>query len=76
MKSFYPEDLLEYQYNEMSPEKKLELEKALKESWSLMQKMEVIKEAAERLNKSIESPRTQALDYILEYAAARSRAIL
>jgi hypothetical protein len=76
MKSFYPEDLLEYQYNEMSPERSLELEQALKENWSLRQKMEVIKEASERLNKSYESPRPQSIDYIMDYAAARSKATL
>jgi hypothetical protein len=76
MKNFSPEDLLEFHYHEMSDEKSLQLEQALKENWSLKQKMEVIQEAAERLTKSMESPRPQAVDFILRYACKHVKAAL
>lgn len=76
MKNFSPEDLLEYHYKEMSTKKSSELEQALEENWPLKEKMEVIKEAADRLNKSMESPRTEVINSILKYAAAHSKAAL
>lgn len=76
MKYFYPEDLLEFHYKEMSPERSSEVSQALEESWSLREKMEVIREAAERLNKSMEAPRQEAIDHILKYASLRSKLIL
>ena len=76
MKEFSPEDLLEFHYNEMTPEQRFELQQELKSNWSLKQKMEVVREAAKRLNKSIESPRPQVLDSILKYAGKRAKAAL
>jgi hypothetical protein len=73
MKEFSPEDLLEYQYNEMTPEQIIELEDQLKNNWSLRQKMEVIREAVNRLNKSIEKPRSEAINAILAYAARHEK---
>ena len=69
MKSFTPEDLLEYYYGEMPPENSADLKERLEQDWALRQKMEVITEAAERLEKSMEPPRNKAIDAILEYAA-------
>ena len=51
MKEFSPEDLLEFHYRELSPEQSLELEQELRRNWPLRQKLEVIQEAAERLDK-------------------------
>jgi hypothetical protein len=76
MKEFSPEDLLEFHYNEMSPEQRLELEQELKKNWSLKQKMEVILEAAKQLDKSMESPRPKALIAILSYAGKKAKATM
>lgn len=76
MKEFSPEDLLEFHYNEMTPEQRIEMELELKNNWSLRQKMEVIREAAIRLNKSIESPRTEAITSILAYAGRNAKVSL
>ncbi|MES2645743.1 MAG: hypothetical protein V4717_02620 [Bacteroidota bacterium] len=73
MKEFSPEDLLEYQYNEMTPEQRKALEDQLKSNWSLRQKMEVIREAANRLNKSIEKPRLEVINAIVAYAARHEK---
>ena len=76
MKEFSPEDLLEFHYNEMAPEQRLELEQELKKNWSLKQKMEVICEATKRLDKSLEKPRPQVLDSILQYAGRHAKATI
>ncbi|CAN5764198.1 hypothetical protein BH10BAC3_BH10BAC3_27840 [soil metagenome] len=76
MKEFSPEDLLEFHYNELSPEQSLELEQELKKNWPLRQKLEVIQEAAERLDKSIEKPRPQVLNSILQYAGRQQKVTL
>lgn len=76
MKNFTPEDLLEFHYNEMPAKKRNELLQTLSENWSLRQKMDIIEEAAERLDKSIERPRDAAVEHILRYAAVHSRATL
>lgn len=70
MNNFTPEDLLEYFYKEMPPEKARAFACAVEESWSLKQKLSVIEEAASKLNKSYYSPREEAIQRILSYAAA------
>ncbi len=70
MKNFSPEDLLEYHYGEMPTEQRLELQEMLKHNWSLREKMEVIREAAQRLEKSLESPRQEVVNTIMDYAAS------
>jgi hypothetical protein len=69
MNLFTPEDLLEYYYQETSPEKTDSIALALENSWALRQKYEVICEAAIRLDKSIISPRPESVQFIMDYAA-------
>ena len=76
MKSFSPEDLLEFYYGEMPPERSQELKERLINDWTLQEKLEVIKEAAQRLEKSLESPRVESIHFIMEYAAAHSSATI
>jgi hypothetical protein len=69
MNLFTPEDLLEYHYQETSPEKSADITAALQTNWALHQKYEVICEATDRLDKSVMSPRAEAVQAILDYAA-------
>lgn len=70
---FTPEELIQYLYNETSPEKTAAIEASLQEDWTLREKLEVLKASTKSLNRCIESPRheviLQALNYARESAA-------
>ena len=68
MTNFTPEDLLLYLYKESSPELTQAIEKALKMDWTLREKLAIIQVAGERLEKILESPRTEVILNILDYA--------
>ena len=72
MPSFTPEDLLLYLYNETSPDMKKAVEEALKNDWTLREKLNVLKTSMQRLNKITESPRTEVVLNILNYAREKS----
>lgn len=65
---FTPEDLVRYLYNETSPEKTAAIAAALQEDWTLREKFEVLKASAENLDKITESPRTEIVLNVLNYA--------
>lgn len=65
---FTPEDLLRYLYKETSPEMSAAIEAALDEDWTLREKLEVLKASASNLDKIVESPRTEVILNILQYA--------
>ena len=65
---FTPEDLVRYLYNETSPETKAAIEAALSEDWTLREKFEVLKASSENLDKALESPRTEIILNVLNYA--------
>jgi len=65
---FTPEDLLRYLYKETSPEMNAAIEAALEEDWTLREKLEVLKASARNLDKIVESPRTEVIMNILQYA--------
>ena len=69
MANFTPEDLLLYLYNEMEPATKLELEKALETDWTLREKLGVLKTSMQRLDRLIQSPRTEVILNILRHAS-------
>ena len=68
MQSFTPEDMLLYLYNETSPELTVAIEETLKKDWALREKMDVLKTSMQRLTKITESPRTEVVLNILNYA--------
>jgi hypothetical protein len=68
MTNFTPEDLLLYLYKESSPELTQAIDKALKMDWTLREKLAIIQVAGERLDKILESPRTEVILNILDYA--------
>ena len=65
---FTPEDLVRYLYKETSPEMSAAIEAALQEDWTLREKLEVLKTSAQNLDKIVESPRTEVILNILQYA--------
>ena len=65
---FTPEDLVRYMYNDTSPEKAAAIEAALEEDWTLREKLEVLKASADNLDKITESPRTEIILKVLNYA--------
>ncbi|WP_121352481.1 hypothetical protein [Flavisolibacter nicotianae] len=71
MHNFSPEDLLLYLYKESSPEQRTAIEEALKNDWTLREKLAVLKTAMERLNQLTVSPRTEVVLNVLKYAAAQ-----
>ncbi len=72
MPNFTTEDLLLYIYNEMNPKQAAELEQSLENDWALKQKLQVLREAQEKLNRiQLKSPRTKTLDFILRYASSK-----
>jgi len=56
-------------YNEMSDKKKRALQQELDSNWALREKMQVLKESEQRLQKlTLQSPRRQTIEAIMEYA--------
>ncbi|WEK36594.1 MAG: hypothetical protein P0Y53_03695 [Candidatus Pseudobacter hemicellulosilyticus] len=65
---FTPEELIQYLYNEASPEKTAAIETAIQEDWTLREKLEVLKASARGLNRLVEAPRHEAILKVLAYA--------
>lgn len=74
MHHYTPEDLLLYLYNEASPDITAGIEEALKNDWTLREKLAVLKTSKERLNSIVEPPRTEVVLSILHYAAQKQAA--
>jgi hypothetical protein len=72
MTNFTPEDLLLYLYNEGPSQKTAAIEKALEKDWTLREKLAVLKASMERLDKITESPRTEVVLNVLNYAREHS----
>jgi hypothetical protein len=72
MTNFTPEDLLLYLYKETTPEQTAAIEKALAEDWTLREKFYVMKTSMQRLSKIKESPRTEVVLNVLNYAREKS----
>ena len=68
MTKFTPEYLLLYLYKETSPEQTAEIELALKKDWTLREKLSVLKTSMQRLDKIVETPRTEVVLNVLNYA--------
>lgn len=76
MRNFTPEDLLEFHYNELPADQAKEMADELQNNWALREKLAVIREAAQRLDKSMEKPRKEVVSAILKYAAKQKKAVV
>jgi hypothetical protein len=69
MHNYSPEDLLLYLYKETSPQATADIEEALKNDWTLREKLEVLKTSMARLDSIKVSPRTEVILNVLKYAS-------
>ena len=72
MTNFTPEDLLLYLYKETSQQQTSAIEQALKKDWALREKLAVLKTSMQRLDKIVESPRTEVVLNVLNMAREKS----
>jgi hypothetical protein len=72
MTNFTPEDLLLYLYKETSLQQTAEIEQALATDWTLREKLAVLKTSMQRLDKLEETPRTEVVLNVLNYAKEKS----
>ncbi|MGZ8557181.1 MAG: hypothetical protein ACXWWC_02550 [Chitinophagaceae bacterium] len=72
MRKFTPEDLLLYLYKESSSQLAAEIEQAVQLDWTLREKFNVLKTSMLRLDQIQESPRTEVILNILNYAREKS----
>jgi hypothetical protein len=70
MNTYTPEDLVLYLYNEMEAPRRVALEEALEIDWTLREKMGVLKTTLQRLDRTLESPRTEVILNILRHASS------
>lgn len=71
MYNYTPEDLILYLYKETSPEVTAAIDEALKNDWTLREKLSVLKTSMERLNSITVSPRTEVVLNVLKYAYSK-----
>jgi len=72
MTSFTPEELILFLYKESTPEQTQAITEALKSDWTLREKLAVLKTSMERLDRIVESPRTEIVLNVLNYAREKS----
>ena len=72
MTKFTPEELLLYLYKESSPQLTAAITEAIKLDWTLREKFNVLKTSMLGLDKIQQSPRTEAILNILNYAREKS----
>ncbi|GEO10280.1 hypothetical protein [Segetibacter aerophilus] len=72
MPNYSTEELIQYVYQETSPEKTQALEKALENDWNLKEKLGALKDSMQQLDTVITSPREQSITAILNYAKRTS----
>ncbi|MBC8035547.1 MAG: hypothetical protein H7Y03_15465 [Chitinophagaceae bacterium] len=68
MTLFTPEDLLLYIYKEVSPTQAVAIEAAMAQDWALREKLEILQSSIDRLDTAVESPRTEVILNVLNYA--------
>ena len=76
MANFTPEDLLLYLYKETSEKQTTAIEAALKQDWTLREKLAVLKTSLERLDGIKKSPRTRVILNVLNYARKKSSEVM
>ena len=68
MQIFTQEDLVQFLYNETSPQKSAAIKAALESDWSLRESFEALVSAQTQLDKLDLSPRKEVIDSLLRYA--------
>lgn len=65
---FTTEDMIQYLYNETSPQMTSAIKAALESDWTLREKFEELQSTVKTLKPVVMSPRKQTIDFILNYA--------
>lgn len=69
MTLYTPEDLLLYLYKETSDQQAADIEAALKDDWTLREKLHFLESSIQTLDSALlESPRTEVVLKVLSYA--------
>jgi len=68
MTNFTPEDLLLYLYKETSTTQTKAIETALEKDWTLREKLAVLRDSMNRLDKITVAPRTEVVLNVLNHA--------
>ena len=68
MDNFTPEFLLLYLYGETSPEQTEAIEQAMTKEWPTREKLAVLKDSMQSLDKACVSPRIEVVLSVLNYA--------
>jgi anti-sigma factor RsiW len=68
MPNFTTEDLMQYVYHETSKEQTMAIEKAIQTDWALKEKVMALRDSMHTLDSMLESPRSQSVMAILNYA--------
>lgn len=68
MPLYTPEDLLLYIYKETSEQQAANIEAALKDDWTLREKLRFLESSIQNLDSVLESPRTEVVLKVLSYA--------
>ena len=68
MTLFTPEDLLLYLYKESSPDLTAAIEAALKEDWTLQERLQSLQLTENQLEKVVVAPRMEVILKVLNYA--------
>lgn len=68
MTNFTPEELLLYLYKDTSPQQTAQIKQALEADWTLREKMAVLESSMKSLDRIKESPRTEVVLQVLNYA--------
>ena len=76
IKTFTPDDLLRYLYEDTSIEETLEIEKALQIDSRLQEEYEQLRKDMELLDEMALAPSEKCIDHILGYARAMNLKIL
>ncbi len=72
MTKFTQEDLVQYLYNETSTQKSAEIKAALETDWDLHESFEMILSSKKNLDEISFSPREEAVNSIMNYAAKKA----
>lgn len=71
MTKFTPEELVQYLYNETSMQKTTAIENALETDWDLQESLEFLQTAQKNLEEINLSPRTEAVNRILQHSTKK-----
>ena len=68
MTNFTPEELLLYLYKESAPQLTAQIRQAIDTDWTLREKLSVLESSIKSLEKIRETPRTESVLQVLNYA--------